>query len=587
MRRVALLISGLLCAVGTSHAIERVCVLSLNLEFDECVEADNPVSACRSRLEANPTNLAVRGSLCDAHLDQSNHDAALAVLESGFSVHAGDRFATDLLERMRSNVNESRTYVASQSATDNARIRYLVLRCLNVGDLSACDEASTLDPDNADAHAGKGSILLEQGDPVGAIVALRRSLELNENQPAIADQLAAAEAERSAQLTACLQGNSVPVCRALLIEDDPRNYDIYYHIGDILYAEGQYRDAAAAFRSAHAAREDDSSERMIRILDAAITCFSAASSSACDAAFDTIPGTEKFAPLRARASLLSCQALAQEGSADASAVQEACLVAQSLNRGDAEQRAISDIIEQSRRSGDDQLAAEAQREPRPVVTPPVPPRDLTRCLGARLDGETAEQFISTCENLLARIDDTGTRTSITEVLNELRGALRGVEQCEEAAANGDTSLVDRCRAAINSPVGEYFRDRLIAATNRLESDSLTEQCFELENVTAAKTVCSEALGLTVTSEQRRRIESRILEIDARIDRIAKMEEAKRQCVNFSPERLAAARDACETAVQLSPDDQEIAAVSGEVAALIAAHTNDPLVFAAQVEAITY
>lgn len=532
-----------------SVADERVCVLSVAVDYDRCLDESDPITACTNVLENNPKNLNARASLCEAFVRITEFDSAQEILTNGDAVHHGDRFTLDVLARMKSNVVEARSRLSSpRDASDSTTLKYLLLRCGQVNDLGACNDALTISPDSFEALSGKGNILLEEGDAVGAIQAYRKSLELRPGQEAIAANLRRAEADRQRQVKDCLRSSDGELCRRLLIAGEKDSHDILSHMGDLELANSRFRQARDSYKAADAIQSTSSSRTNLKIMNSAVRCLEREESGACLQALDATPTSGKYQRLRDE---------------------------------------LSDI-----------LASERVAPASPISPQPSPTQQ---------DTAEAENFVAGCRELAGRSgqpDDAieycsnATRQVLTddqayqieEILTDLKSRrvlFTNIEKCEDAADARQLVMLDYCTSLADETSDTRGHDRLTRAVRTLEFESKLESCREGDDGPDNMSTCREATNLAATNTQRQQIENIVHQKDARLSQQRRIANLKQQCVGFDPIRLARALSNCNAAIDLSPDDVEIRAAAARVVELVNQYDNEPIRVSAGMEAITF
>jgi tetratricopeptide (TPR) repeat protein len=119
--------------------------------------------------------------LADKLIGIGCYDEAVHILEDGSKLFPSDRSLQARLRTARSFVGE-REYLDKQvdgtaAMTDAAFLR-LQLRCKQIGDLQACDQALTAKPGDAAIWAAKGDALLKEKRSREALVAFNRAKQV-------------------------------------------------------------------------------------------------------------------------------------------------------------------------------------------------------------------------------------------------------------------------------------------------------------------------------------------------------------------------------------------------------------------------
>ena len=165
------------CLFAAAGASAGVCSNQIAIAPAACSQASVPQSACEEILQREPDALSVRIALCDALVDAGENEAAVKVTEAGFEQHS-ERRAVSILRRALSNVSELNTQKRSGPQLETL-VEYLLIRCTDLGNLSACDEAVQARPNDARSYAARAKQQLAQGKPAAAITDYRRALEID------------------------------------------------------------------------------------------------------------------------------------------------------------------------------------------------------------------------------------------------------------------------------------------------------------------------------------------------------------------------------------------------------------------------
>ncbi len=152
------------------------------------------VTTAAAMLEHDPDDLGRRLRLADALVDQGCYQEAVGVLEAGEQVHPHSSELAGKLRDVRSLVTEQ-TYIAGLTqAAEGAKLQRNQLRCTRLADLTACDDALRLKPDDLQLLLAKGDALVQGNRPAEAVAIYRHAVQLKPGDEAVKSKLAAAEA---------------------------------------------------------------------------------------------------------------------------------------------------------------------------------------------------------------------------------------------------------------------------------------------------------------------------------------------------------------------------------------------------------
>jgi tetratricopeptide (TPR) repeat protein len=228
-----------------------------------CPQADSPtVHAARAKLAASPEELEPRLALSAALRDHGCYAEAVRVLEEGGQWHGRDDEFQARLRTARSNVSEQQYIEGLGRAEEAAKLQRNLLRCGQLGDLAACDEALKSQPHDAKVLAAQGDALLKAGRPSDAAAAYRRAFVIDPADRTLAARIAAADQQRSRFATECNSGDggaAVRACDAALVRGAPDEFAIHRRKGLLLQRMGESSRALDAYIAADSVKSGDQS----------------------------------------------------------------------------------------------------------------------------------------------------------------------------------------------------------------------------------------------------------------------------------------------------------------------------------------
>ena len=160
----------------------------------------------RAALDREPEALEPRLALSAALRDQGCYAAAVQVLEEGEALHGRNEEFQARLRTARSNVSEQQYIEGLGRAEEAAKAQRNLLRCAQLSDLTACDEALKGRPNDPQILAAQGDALLKAGRPAEAAVAYRRASAIEPANAALAARISAAEQQRTRLVSECSTG---------------------------------------------------------------------------------------------------------------------------------------------------------------------------------------------------------------------------------------------------------------------------------------------------------------------------------------------------------------------------------------------
>ena len=184
------------------------------------------------------------------------------MLEEGKALHGSNEEFQARLRTARSNVSEQQYIEGLGRAEEAAKAQRSMLRCAQLSDLTACDEALKGRPNDPQILAAKGDALLKASRPAEAAVAYRRAAELDPGNRAFAVRIATAEEQRARLVSECNAGkggSAVGACDAALIRGAPDEFSIQKRKGLLLQGMGESSRALDAFIAADTVKSGDRS----------------------------------------------------------------------------------------------------------------------------------------------------------------------------------------------------------------------------------------------------------------------------------------------------------------------------------------
>lgn len=140
------------------------------------------IDGARTELKHKPNSLSLRMRLADKLIDVGCYDEAVYVLEDGAMLYPADRDLQSRLKTARSFIGE-REYLGKQpAANDGSEAAFLraQLRCVQFGDLTACEQALANKPNDIALWVAKGDALLKEKRSRDAMLAFTRARQVNE-----------------------------------------------------------------------------------------------------------------------------------------------------------------------------------------------------------------------------------------------------------------------------------------------------------------------------------------------------------------------------------------------------------------------
>jgi len=225
--------------------------------------ANNPtpaIVAARASLTRTPNSLDTRFQLADALIEANCYEAAVHALEEGQALHPGSTSLQARLRTARSLVNEQGYFAGLEQAEVAARVSRNLLRCSRLGDLTACDEALKLKPDDVEILIAKGDAQLKANKPADAEQTYKRAKQLAPDNAKANAQLAAAHAQRLAALSSCQAGSddaALASCQAALLRGADDEFAVQTRLAQIYQQRAQPGPALNSYIAANSLKRGD------------------------------------------------------------------------------------------------------------------------------------------------------------------------------------------------------------------------------------------------------------------------------------------------------------------------------------------
>ena len=226
------------------------------------VQEPKSVTNAKAVLESDPSVLSARLNLADALVDAGCYQDATAVLQEGEAIHPHSRELQGKLRDVRSMLTEQSYFESLDKAAQGAKLQRDLLRCSQLSDINACDDALRSKPDDLQVVLAKADALLQKNRPADAVAAYRHADSLSPGSEAAKAGLAAAERLRQALLLQCQSGNgaeALAACDAALLRAADDEFAIDRRKGILLQSMNQPGAALDSYIAANVLKQDDKS----------------------------------------------------------------------------------------------------------------------------------------------------------------------------------------------------------------------------------------------------------------------------------------------------------------------------------------
>jgi predicted Zn-dependent protease len=198
MRRLARIVPSVAALLLlTLLASSRVAVAASE---STCVNGgqQNPdIAAGKTALQRSPARLGKRMELANLLEKAGCYDEAVHLLEEGQKYTPFNPALLFSLRRARNMAREEHYREGMEQAEARVRLNRKMERCTREGELAACDEVLSQQPNNTKILIAKGDAMVKAHRPAEASKAYIRASELAPNSPALTGKLQAVQSGRA------------------------------------------------------------------------------------------------------------------------------------------------------------------------------------------------------------------------------------------------------------------------------------------------------------------------------------------------------------------------------------------------------
>jgi tetratricopeptide (TPR) repeat protein len=258
----------------TSRALALALALSLALLRTAMADTGHPSASCQidaqpkvvtdawTALKLKPNELSRQLAVADALIDQGCYKEAVPVLEASLAQHPNSSELQSRLRAARSMLNEEHFFEGLGNAQETAKLQHSTMRCTKLSDVSACDDALHMKPDDPQLVIAKGDALAHGGRPADAILVYLRAGSLLPGDEGVKSKLAAAESQRETLVSQCVGNADVAAadaCQVALLRGSQDEFTLLKRRGILLQSFDKPEQALDAFIAANVLKQDDKS----------------------------------------------------------------------------------------------------------------------------------------------------------------------------------------------------------------------------------------------------------------------------------------------------------------------------------------
>jgi tetratricopeptide (TPR) repeat protein len=211
------------------------------------------IARARAALEGNASDLRARFTLADAWRNAGCFSEALQVLQAGEALNPRNAELQARLREAKSVLSEQSYFEDLDRAAQDAKLSRAVFRCSKLAELSSCDEAVNMKPDDSALLIAQADTMVQLKRPGEAIGVYRRAATIAPGIEAVNVKIAAAESERRMLLDTCetKEGEVARrACESAWLPGSPDEEMLFKRRGMLLQADNRPSAALDAYMAA-------------------------------------------------------------------------------------------------------------------------------------------------------------------------------------------------------------------------------------------------------------------------------------------------------------------------------------------------
>jgi tetratricopeptide (TPR) repeat protein len=261
MRRLARIVPSVAAlSLLTLLASSRVAIAASE---STCVNGgqQNPdIAAGKTALQRWPSQVGKRIEVANLLEKAGCYDEAVHLLEEGQKYNPYNPTLQFSLRRARNMVKEEHYLEGIDQAEASARLNRKMERCTREGEVAACDEVLSQQPNNTTILIAKGDALMKAHRPAEAWKAYIRASELAPNNTALNGKLQALRSQRQAASKRCTDGDgdaALQACKSVLVKGAPNEFETTVRIALLQQSTNQASQALDSYIAANSLRQGD------------------------------------------------------------------------------------------------------------------------------------------------------------------------------------------------------------------------------------------------------------------------------------------------------------------------------------------
>ena len=261
MRRLARIMPSVAAlSLLTLLASSRVAVAASESTCVNGGQQNRDIAARKTALQRSPTLLGTRIELANLLEKAGCYAEAVHFLEEGQKYNPYNPTLLFSLRRARSMVKEEHHLEGVDQAEAGVRMNRKMERCTREGEVAACDEVLSQQPNNTKILIAKGDALMKDHRPAEAWKAYIRASELTPKDTTLAGKLQALRSQRQGLLKRCTEGDgdaALQACKSVLVKGAPNEFEITVRMALLQQSSNQAAQALDSYIAANSLRHGD------------------------------------------------------------------------------------------------------------------------------------------------------------------------------------------------------------------------------------------------------------------------------------------------------------------------------------------
>jgi len=244
----------------TLLASSRVAVAASESTCMNGGQQNKDIAARETVLQRSPTLLGTRIELANLLEKAGCYDEAVHLLEEGQKYNPLNPTLQFSLRRARNLVKQERHLEGVDQAEAGVRLNRKMERCTREGEVAACDEVLSQQPNNTKILIAKGDNLMKAHRPAEAWKSYIRASELAPKDTALTGKLQALRSQRQALLRRCTDADgdaALQACKSVLVKGAPNEFEITVRMALLQQSSNQASQALDSYIAANSLRHGD------------------------------------------------------------------------------------------------------------------------------------------------------------------------------------------------------------------------------------------------------------------------------------------------------------------------------------------